>query len=1004
MNKTLKKIIFITCILCFPFAGFAQNLTTITDADLEPGETYVWTSDNEYLLDGIVFVEEGAELYIEPGTVVRGAIGSGNDASALVITRGAKIFAEGFADNPVIFTAEEDDGTLTSDDRGLWGGLILLGYATTNNTENKQIEGVNELTVEGDDRAVYGGDDDNDSSGILRHVSIRHTGIAVGDQAGNEIQGLTLGAVGRGTIIEYVESYASADDGFEWFGGTVDAKYLVSAFTSDDNFDWDEGFRGRGQFWFAIQGGDESGRIAEMDGSSTSSENTTPFGMPIISNVTYIGPGADAFPFPSGDGNEALIFRDNTGGEYHNSIFTDFGSEQGLAITVEDVDGEGTFDSRTRLEQGDLALRNNIWFGFSAGTSTEDFIPQEFVRTYLTAPENNNQVTDPMLQSIDRSEGSELLDPRLASGSPASSGAVPLSDSWFSSVPFKGAFGGNTNWMSGWTVLDEKGYLTPAATGNPNLVTITDSDLTDQTYNWSSDNEYLLDGIVFLEEGGELYIEPGTIIRGAIGSGNDASALVITRGAKIFAEGTEPNPVIFTAEEDQGQLTSDDRGLWGGVVVLGRATTNNPENKQIEGINELTTEGDTRAVYGGDDDNDSSGILRHVSIRHTGIAVGDQAGNEIQGLTLGAVGRGTVIEYVESFASADDGFEWFGGTVDAKYLVSAFTSDDNFDWDEGFRGRGQFWFAIQGGDESGRIAEMDGSSTSSENTTPFGMPIISNVTYIGPGADAFPFPSGDGNEALIFRDNTGGEYHNSIITDFGSEQGLAITVEDVDGESTFDSRTRLEEGDLALQNNIWFNFSAGNTAADIIPQDFVRTYLTASENNNQITDPMLRGIDRTSGSGMLDPRPDAASPVWGAAVPLSDGWFTNARYIGAFDGRNWLLSWTALDEKGYLNSELVTDLEDVDSSLPTSVTLNQNYPNPFNPTTQINFTLPESQQVSLKVYDMLGREVASLANREMFSSGQHSVSFDASSLSSGVYIYRLTSRDIALTRSMSLIK
>ncbi|WP_340104954.1 T9SS type A sorting domain-containing protein [Rhodohalobacter sp. 8-1] len=991
-------------ILMLPFTGIAQNLITITDSDLEAGETYVWTSDNEYLLDGVVFVEDGAELYIEPGTIVRGGTGQGNNASALVITRGAKIFAEGTASNPVIFTAEEDDGTLGLNDRGLWGGVVVLGYATTNNPDQKQIEGINELTAEGDDRAVYGGDDDNDSSGILRYVSIRHTGIAIGDQAGNEIQGLTLGGVGRGTIVEYVESYASADDGFEWFGGTVDGKYLVSAFTSDDNFDWDEGFRGRGQFWFAIQGGDEAGRIAEMDGSATDAENTTPFGRPIVSNVTYIGAGADQFPFPSGDGNEALIFRDNTGGEYHNSVITDFGSEQGLAITIEDVSGENTFDSRTRLEQGDLALKNNIWFGFSAGDNIEDYIPQDFARTYLTSPENNNQVTDPMLRGIDRTQGSELLDPRPSAGSPAESGAVSLSDNWFSNVPYKGAFSSNTNWMQGWTALDEKGYLTPVSFDNPNLITITDSDLeAGETYVWTSDNEYLLDGVVFVEDGAELYIEPGTIVRGGTGQGNNASALVITRGAKIFAEGTASNPVIFTAEEDDGTLGLNDRGLWGGVVVLGYATTNNPDQKQIEGINELTAEGDDRAVYGGDDDNDSSGILRYVSIRHTGIAIGDQAGNEIQGLTLGGVGRGTIVEYVESYASADDGFEWFGGTVDGKYLVSAFTSDDNFDWDEGFRGRGQFWFAIQGGDEAGRIAEMDGSATDAENTTPFGRPIVSNVTYIGAGADQFPFPSGDGNEALIFRDNTGGEYHNSVITDFGSEQGLAITIEDVSGENTFDSRTRLEQGDLALKNNIWFGFSAGDNVADFIPQEFVRTYLTAPENNNQVTDPMLRGIDRTEGGGMLDPRPDEASPVWNAAQSLSDSWFTNSSYIGAFDGRNWMQGWTALDEKGYLNNDLVTDLEEVGYTGPEAITLNQNYPNPFNPTTQISFTLPSSENVSLEVFDITGRSVATLVSGVQ-PAGTNTVQFDASNLSSGMYIYRLQSNSLTITRKMMLVK
>src|SRR5690554_6220282 len=117
-----RKLLSLLLFCAAPFTGMAQTLITITDADLTAGETYVWTSDNEYLLDGVVFVEEGSELHIEPGTVVRGAEGQGNGASALVITRGAKIFAEGTADDPIIFTAQEDDGTLTADDRGLWGG------------------------------------------------------------------------------------------------------------------------------------------------------------------------------------------------------------------------------------------------------------------------------------------------------------------------------------------------------------------------------------------------------------------------------------------------------------------------------------------------------------------------------------------------------------------------------------------------------------------------------------------------------------------------------------------------------------------------------------------------------------------------------------------------------------------------------------------------------------------------------------------------------------------
>ena len=273
IKSDMQRFLITLFFLLSPGLAFAQGEVTVTDSDISAGATVTWTADNTYLLDGIVFVDSAATLIIEPGTVIKGNTGEGNNASALVVTRYAQIYAEGSAENPIIFTSvlDEFDGTLTAADRGLWGGVVMLGRASTNNqTEGglKEVEGINEITGEGDTRATYGGDEDAHSSGVFRYVSIRHTGINVGDQAGNEIQGLTLGGVGSGTVVEYVESFASADDGFEWFGGAVNTKYLVSAFNEDDSFDWDEGFRGKGQFWFAIQGDDVGGRTAEQDGAT----------------------------------------------------------------------------------------------------------------------------------------------------------------------------------------------------------------------------------------------------------------------------------------------------------------------------------------------------------------------------------------------------------------------------------------------------------------------------------------------------------------------------------------------------------------------------------------------------------------------------------------------------------------------------------------------------------------------------------------------------------------
>ena len=189
--------------------------------------------------------------------------------------------------------------------------------------ETNAIEG---LPAE-DPRNFYGGSDDEDDSGVFRYVSIRHGGSIFGTD--NELNGLTMGALGSGTTIEFVEVFANLDDGFEWFGGTVNTKYLISAFVGDDGFDYDEGFRGKGQFWFNIHGDDDAGSGGEHDGG-TDPETGTPFAIPEVYNATYIGSGAESTLLSN---DFALTIDDNAGGKYFNSIFTDFA---GAGITIED--------------------------------------------------------------------------------------------------------------------------------------------------------------------------------------------------------------------------------------------------------------------------------------------------------------------------------------------------------------------------------------------------------------------------------------------------------------------------------------------------------------------------------------------------------------------------------------------------------------------------------------------------------------------------------------------
>ena len=445
-----------------------STIVTITDADLVGSTTYNWTNDKEYLLDGLVYLEEGGVLNIEAGTIVKATANNtqGDNTTALIITKGAQIFATGTASEPVIFTAESDDfdGNLDQNDVSLWGGLILLGEAPmrANGASTGQIEGIDIS----EPRGSFGGDIEDDNSGTLTYVSIRHSGVGIA--AGKEIQGLTLGAVGSGTNIDYVEIFASDDDGIEFFGGTVEINHAVVAFARDDSFDWDLGYRGGGQFWFAIQD-DNSNHACECDGAEPDNESL--WSIPIVYNATFIGSGATS---GAGGNSPAIYLRDNTGGTIANSIITDFPDK---GIELEDI-GASNDDAYSRLPGGNnpagadqVDLSSNIWFiggktavdGTSNGviliTDGADDVDATDLIGHLTGTNNallDGTMTDDALTSISRVPGSGQLDPRpdtSLSGQNLSSGAPVTTD-------YHGAFDPSTDlWIKGWTALDEKGFL-----------------------------------------------------------------------------------------------------------------------------------------------------------------------------------------------------------------------------------------------------------------------------------------------------------------------------------------------------------------------------------------------------------------------------------------------------------------------------------------------------------------------------------------------------------------
>ncbi len=407
------------------------------------------------------------------------------------------------------------------------------------------------------------------------------------------------------------------------------------------------------------------------------------------------------------------------------------------------------------------------------------------------------------------------------------------------------------------------------------------------------------------------------------------------------------------------------RGMWGGLIVLGKAPNSISEvdsngqvgatskadksaaPSQLDEIFEGYIEGIAPAtsgeygVYGGRNPHDSSGSITYLSIRHGGSDIGD--GNEINGLTLGSCGDGTRIENVEVYCNADDGFEWFGGCVNCKYLVGLFNNDDTFDKDEGFMGHGQFWFSLQIDDNlnGDHGAEHDGTDALFESVGVAGMDVegdnggglylahstVYNATYIGAGAGQDTTPDSGANSAFRIRDSWGGGYYNSIFTDFG---GYAVRV---DG----DNAARFAAGDVSFKSNIFYNFALdGGTAFDATPTTAELAKEGAGSNAEAIlantgdnfsgntinVDPFdsrrngIAGIpflgiadtpakfDRRTG---LDPRPDTG--VTEVVSDLEDElatFFTDVAYKGAFEptaATLWTDGWTAASALGVISKQ-----------------------------------------------------------------------------------------------------
>lgn len=470
-------------------------------------------------------------------------------------------------------------------------------------------------------------------------------------------------------------------------------------------------------------------------------------------------------------------------------------------------------------------------------------------------------------------------------------------------------------------------------------------------------NNYIIDTKIIIPSGQRLNIAPGTVLKGNTAAlPENATALIIARGGRIFANGTESCPIVFTAAADpmDGTYPIANIGQWGGVVILGRATNNltfaangpfaafsgNGRTAIADGLgilegfasaepyfrygvmlnNNNPVAGETVGTF---DDNDNSGVLRYVSIRHTGANL--EVGNELNGLTLGSVGRGTTIEHVEIVSCADDNIECFGGTVNMKYITTLFGNDDMLDWDQGYTGNIQFFFGMKADQtmspDSDNGIEADGDDQRSNNL-PRSHPVLYNGTFVG-NPKSVGTADNSALAAINARDLTEGEIYNSVFANFRNGLNLVKTLGSnrsfIAGGEAWHNWSNIPgpasatngNGTQSLKvvcntfvgvTNPLTNGASGASAGTVISSGADFTQFTVTDLNNIVSGNTLPGFDynftvNTTTNAFTvknDVTPNPGLSITGCPLP-SSGYFEVANYRGAFspvNGENWLTNWT----------------------------------------------------------------------------------------------------------------
>ena len=586
--------------------------------------------------------------------------------------------------------------------------------------------------------------------------------------------------------------------------------------------------------------------------------------------------------------------------------------------------------------------------------------------------------------------------------------ANSFAQGFFEPVSFRGAFG-TENWAAGWS------NFTPNATaypGDANYVgaqrnrVLVQGDITVNT-TWTADNYYVLQGAVNVINNATLTIAAGTVVRGDTTAGSVAY-LLIARGSKIVANGTANNPIVMTSLKPTGGRV---RGDWGGVLIMGNARTNTLANaaqnlsageRQYEAL-----PNNTNARYGATggnfNDNDSSGSISYVRIEYAGYAY--QPNQELNSLTLGGVGRRTEMHHIMTSYGRDDSFEWFGGTVNAKYLIAFAGTDDDFDCDEGYRGNNQFVLGVRHPQVFETASNPGSNGFEHDNNTGLGgatqvvpgindpqpatAPTFSNVTLVGPiksGAAIDTLISGHKfTNAVTFRTNAQTGLFNAVI---GGYPAASINLNHPNATISPSVHIKAQNDSLVVRNTLIVSARRTSLVTQSTPPTGVtftgRTwFMTAGFNNDTLT-----SAATYANLGMIN-------PTFGG---LASGAFNSIDFTDA----NFSLNSGATLTTGasFNHPRLANNVASTNSKVLTSGSLKL-FPNPATTEAIISFELKSAANVAINVADLAGKQVANVASTN-YAAGINNVSLSTNGLNKGLYLVTVLVNGQAQTIKLSV--